>query len=86
MCVASGVATVHEDTWGSDIAQGVVAHLAHSTPEKYRFATLDYASYNTVQTATGAPIVVNGEMRASDKPGIGIEPIMSVLGTPVAEY
>jgi cis-L-3-hydroxyproline dehydratase len=36
-----------------------------------------------VQTATGAPQRVNGRLTASTKPGLGIEPLMNVLGEPV---
>jgi len=51
-----------------------------------RFSATDFNSYVTVRNATGAPQRVAGQMRASDKPGLGIEPNMDALGEPVAVY
>jgi L-alanine-DL-glutamate epimerase-like enolase superfamily enzyme len=75
-----------EDSWGGDIITAAIAHLAHSTPEALRFSATDFNSYVTVRNATGAPQRVAGRMRASDEPGLGIEPDMDVLGEPVAVF
>ena len=72
-----------EDSWGGDIVTAAIAHLAHSTPEELRFTTTDFNSYGTVTIADGAPKRLNGRMAAPDSPGLGIEPIMQVLGKPV---
>ncbi|MEN9576573.1 MAG: hypothetical protein RL514_4428, partial [Verrucomicrobiota bacterium] len=58
-------------------------HLAHSTPEEFRFTATDFNSYVTVSTATGAPQRVNGYMSASTAPGLGIKPKLDVLGMAV---
>ncbi|WP_165245526.1 cis-3-hydroxy-L-proline dehydratase [Paludisphaera soli] len=82
LCVTLGVAMTLEDSWGGDIATAAIAHLAHSTPEEFRFTATDFNSYVTVSTAEGAPRRVDGRMAASTAPGLGITPRMDVLGAP----
>lgn len=55
LCVSMGIAMTLEDSWGGDITTAAIAHLAHSTPEEYRFTSTDFNSYVTVSTAAGAP-------------------------------
>jgi L-alanine-DL-glutamate epimerase-like enolase superfamily enzyme len=83
LCVSMGIAMTLEDSWGGDIITAAIAHLAHSTPEEFRFTSTDFNSYVTVSTATGAPQRINGFMSASTQPGLGISPIASVLGPKV---
>jgi hypothetical protein len=85
LCVCMGIAMTLEDSWGGDITTAAIAHLAHSTPEEFRFTSTDFNSYVTVSTATGAPERREGYMAASDKPGLGISPRMDVLGKRVVE-
>src|SRR6202042_1586714 len=74
LCVSMGIAMTLEDSWGGDITTAAIAHLAHSTPEEFRFTSTDFNSYVTVSTADGAPRRLNGFMAASDAPGLGIKP------------
>ena len=83
ICVQAGVPMTIEDTWGGDIVTATIAHLAQSTPEEFTFSATDFNSYGTVDIADGAPRRVNGMMRASDAPGLGITPLLEVLGDPV---
>ncbi len=83
LCVELGIAMTLEDTWGGDIITAAIAHLAHSTPEEFRFTSTDFNSYVTVSIAEGAPQRVNGRMAASDAPGLGVVPRLQVLGKPV---
>ncbi|MEM7385825.1 MAG: cis-3-hydroxy-L-proline dehydratase [Verrucomicrobiota bacterium] len=83
LCVNLGIAMTIEDTWGGDIITSAIAHLAHSTPEAFRFSATDFNSYVTVSTAEKAPARVNGKMKASREPGLGIEVRLDVLGAPV---
>jgi L-alanine-DL-glutamate epimerase-like enolase superfamily enzyme len=83
LCVAMGVAMTIEDTWGGDIVTAAIAHLAHSTPERFRFTATDFNSYVTRAIAEGAPKRVNGRMSASTAPGLGVMPIEAALGKPV---
>jgi L-alanine-DL-glutamate epimerase-like enolase superfamily enzyme len=85
LCVRMGIAMTLEDSWGGDIATAAIAHLAHSTPEPFRFTSTDFNSYVTVSTAEGAPRRENGVMRAGTAPGLGIQPRMDVLGKAVVE-
>jgi L-alanine-DL-glutamate epimerase-like enolase superfamily enzyme len=86
LCVSLNLPMTIEDSWGGDIITAAIAHLAHSTPEALRFSATDFNSYVTVHNATGAPQRAAGRMRASDTPGLGIEPDRDVLGEPVAVY
>lgn len=85
LCISMGIAMTLEDTWGGDIATAAIAHLAHSTPEEYRFTSTDFNSYVTVSTADGAPHREQGFMAASTAPGLGIEPKFDVLGPRVVD-
>ena len=83
LCVELGIAMTLEDTWGGDIVTATIAHLAHSTPEAFRFTSTDFNSYVTVSLAEGAPQRVDGRMSASTAPGLGLTPRRDVLGAPV---
>lgn len=85
LCVSMGIAMTLEDSWGGDITTAAIAHLAHSTPEEFRFTSTDFNSYVTVSNATGAPQRENGFMHASTAPGLGIEPRFEVLGSRLLE-
>jgi L-alanine-DL-glutamate epimerase-like enolase superfamily enzyme len=86
LCASLGIAMTIEDTWGGDIITAAIAHLSHSTPEELRFTATDFNSYVTLSIAEGAPQRVEGRMQASTAPGLGIEPRLDVLGTPVLEF
>jgi L-alanine-DL-glutamate epimerase-like enolase superfamily enzyme len=86
LCVTLGITMTIEDSWGGDIITAAIAHLAHSTPERFRFSSTDFNSYVTVKTASGAPVRENGMMGAGDGPGLGIVPDRDSLGEPVAVY
>jgi len=83
LCVAQGIPMTIEDTWGGDIVTAAIAHLARSTPSEFCFSATDFNSYGTVTIAEGAPVRVDGRMTAPDRPGLGIEPLVKVLGKPV---
>jgi len=85
LCVSLGIAMTIEDTWGGDIITAAIAHLAHSTPERYLFSSTDFNSYVTVAFADGAPMRNKGRLAASRAPGLGVTPKMKVLGRPVLE-
>ncbi|MSR06988.1 MAG: mandelate racemase [Gemmatimonadetes bacterium] len=84
-CVSAGIAMTIEDTWGGDITTAAIAHLAHSTPERFLFSATDFNSYVTVSFADGAPRRQNGRLAASREPGLGVRPKMDVLGKPVID-
>ena len=83
--VEMGLGLIIEDTCGGDIATAAVAHLAQSTPESNLFASTDLNGYVTRRLADGAPRREGGEMRASNAPGLGVEPRPDELGLPLLE-
>jgi cis-L-3-hydroxyproline dehydratase len=85
LCVSMGIAMTLEDSWGGDNTTAAIAHLAHSTPEEFRFTSTDFNSYVTVSTAQGAPQRENGFMCAGTAPGLGITPRSEVIGPRVLE-
>ncbi|MBM4193008.1 MAG: mandelate racemase [Gemmatimonadetes bacterium] len=86
LCVSAGIAMTIEDTWGGDIITAAIAHLAHSTPDEFRFSATDFNSYVTVAFADGAPQRKQGRLAASREPGLGVQPRMDVLGKPLQEW
>ena len=85
LCVSMGIAMTLEDSWGGDITTAAIAHLAHGTPEEFRFTSTDFNSYVTISTADGAPKRVAGHMAASTEPGLGIKPKFDVLGPRIVD-
>lgn len=85
LCVSMGIAMTLEDSWGGDITTAAIAHLAHSTPEPFRFTSTDFNSYVTVKIADGAPVREQGFMSASTAPGLGVTPLWDILGARVVE-
>jgi L-alanine-DL-glutamate epimerase-like enolase superfamily enzyme len=85
LCVSMGIAMTLEDSWGGDVTTAAIAHLAHSTPETFRFTSTDFNSYVTVSTATGAPQRIDGFMSAGSEPGLGVTPRADVLGPKVVD-
>jgi cis-L-3-hydroxyproline dehydratase len=86
LCVSLGIAMTIEDTWGGDIITAAISHLAHSTPERFLFSATDFNSYVTVAFADGAPKRKHGRLAASREPGLGVRPMMDVLGKAVQEW
>ena len=83
LCLEMGIIMTVEDSWGSEISTAAIAHLAHTVPEDFHFQSSAFHEYSTIVTATGAPILEEGYMRASPNPGLGVEPNMDVLGEPL---
>ena len=83
LCIECKIPMTIEDSWGGDIATSAIAHLAHSTPIKYRFSSTDFNSYNSFTYSNGSPQRINGKMKASDSNGLGVEIDESLIGDPV---
>ncbi|MDA1265647.1 MAG: mandelate racemase [Planctomycetota bacterium] len=82
LCVELGIGMTIEDSWGGDVITAAISHLAHSTPEEFRFTATDFNSYVTRDFADGAPRREDGHMVASSAPGLGISPRVDELGDP----
>jgi len=83
LCVECKIPMTIEDSWGGDIATSAIAHLAHSTPIKYRFSSTDFNSYNSITYTKGSPQRVNGKMKSSDNNGLGVEINETLIGDPL---
>lgn len=83
LCASLGIAMTLEDSWGGDIVTAAIAHLSQGTPAELQFTSTDFNSYVTTSIADGAPQRTDGRMSASLAPGLGIQPRLDVLGSPV---
>ena len=86
LCLELGVAMTIEDSWGGDVTTAAIAQLAHTTPERFRFAATDFNSYVTVSVALDAPRRHQGRLAAGAAPGLGVTPDLDVLGEPIGIY
>ena len=82
LCVELNIPMTIEDSWGGDIATAAISHLAHSTPVDYRFSSTDFNSYNAISYSEGSPQRINGQFKASDSYGLGVELDFTKLGKP----
>ena len=85
LCVQLGIGMTIEDSWGGDIVTAAIAHLAHSTPEKFRFSSTDFNSYNTLSYSIGSPKRKNGKFVASENYGLGLTIKDKIIGKPLFE-
>ncbi len=86
LCVKLGISMTIEDTWGSQIGDAAIAHLAHSTPEDFHFQSSAFHEYTTISTTIGGPNIKNGFMSCSENAGLGIEPNFDILGSPIETF
>lgn len=84
VCMQLGIVMTIEDTWGCEVADAAIAHLAHSTPRDLHFQSSAFHEYTTHPIATGGPIIKNGFMAMAEKPGLGVELDWDLLGAPIA--
>lgn len=86
LCSLLGIPFHVQCAGGSNITQAAIVHLAHSSaPERllHIWDIGDLVSFNTVSNPMPRK---DGKMHAHHLPGLGVYPIESVLGEPVAEY
>ena len=86
LCVHLGIVMTIEDSWGGEIATSAIAHLAQSTPPTFHFQSSAFHEYASIAIANGGPQVADGHMTAPSEPGLGVEPLMDILGDPVCEF
>ena len=85
-CVATGLRMNIEEMGGSVIADTVTIHLAVATNPRYRLGSSSSTSLHRVVTAQGGYVCKQGKATPPETPGLGIEPIMDVLGKAIAVY
>jgi L-alanine-DL-glutamate epimerase-like enolase superfamily enzyme len=83
LCIKMGITMTIEDSWGGDIATAAIAHLAHSTPSEFHFQSSAFHEYTNLEIALGGPIIKDGYMSVTDRPGLGVEANMEALGDAV---
>lgn len=89
LCVSLGIRVYIQDTAGSEFSAAAIVHLAHSTPPGFLLSMWDCA--DLVETKTGRGLVRQHPghihvVTATGEPGLGVEPLLDVLGEPMAEY
>jgi L-alanine-DL-glutamate epimerase-like enolase superfamily enzyme len=89
LCVALGIRFYIQDTAGGEFNVAVIVHLAHSTPPGFLLSMWDCADLSPTKIGSGLlhndPDHVH-RVYANTQPGLGVEPLMDVLGEPVAVY
>ncbi|NNF65456.1 MAG: mandelate racemase/muconate lactonizing enzyme family protein [Acidimicrobiia bacterium] len=85
-CVQSGIRMNIEATGGSVLADSVAVQLAQATPSRAQRATWLCHEMLAVDPCEGGARNLGGHTRAPDRPGLGVEPRLEVLGEPVATY
>ena len=76
-----------EDLGGSALADTAAIHLAASTPDANRLASwLSHAHLSVDPVPGQGARNVDGFATPPSSPGLGVEPDLSILGKPVAEY
>ncbi|MER9580308.1 mandelate racemase [Mesorhizobium sp. M0400] len=89
MCVTAGIPMTIQDVGGTGIVQGAIYGLAQSTPKELRHSVYDPLSRGLNDAFTDAPFRMQGGVgvvEASDRPGLGQEPLPGSLGDPIAMY
>jgi L-alanine-DL-glutamate epimerase-like enolase superfamily enzyme len=86
VCKASGKILTCDDSWGSQLPAAATTHIAMSTHPKTFFATYISSYFSHLCYDKKAPAVVNGFIWANDKPGLGVDPDISLLGEPVRTF
>jgi L-alanine-DL-glutamate epimerase-like enolase superfamily enzyme len=84
--VKKGIKVVTECMMGGEIVSAAVSHFSASTPSEFLFNTGDLHAYVTASTGNISPPTLNGRIYCNDSPGLGVEPDLTSLGTPIAIY
>ncbi|MDP6604139.1 MAG: mandelate racemase/muconate lactonizing enzyme family protein [Rhodospirillales bacterium] len=86
LCVEFGIPVNIDETGGGDVTAAVLAHLAHSTPERNRLAVAWSFLQVRPRTASGAPRLKDGGISAPTGPDLGIRVREDVLGDPILDF
>ena len=86
VCTAAGKFMTVDDAWGADLSAAAQAHMAVSTPAATFSATYVSSYFSDMHYDEEAPRVVDGFLDTNEKPGLGVEPDMAILGEPLRSY
>lgn len=84
--IAAGLTMSVQETAGTDIAFAAIVHLGQTIPPKFLRPILESRTLLGLKTADAAYDVIDGRITAPTDPGLGITPLMDVLGDPIAIY
>lgn len=84
--INKGIKVVTECMMGGEIVSAAVSHFSASTSPKYLFNTGDLHSYVTASTGTKSPPTSNGRIYCNNTPGLGVEPDLISIGSPIAVF
>ena len=84
--VATGIKMNIEGTSSSKISDMAVVHLALSTPAEFDRVAWDSNQHHSIITAEVGYTKRSGRATVTDRPGLGIELLLEVLGETVAIY
>jgi 4-hydroxyproline betaine 2-epimerase len=86
MAIAKGVKLSVDDSWGGDIIAAACTHVGATVPPRLFRGTWLAKPYLTGNYGADADInILNGFIDLPTKPGLGIEPDVSIFGDPVFE-
>ena len=86
VCTAAGKIMTIDDSWGADLSAAAQAHLAVSTPPATFLACYVSSYFSNIHYDAEAPRVIDGFIAPNDRPGLGVEPDMTILGAPLATW
>ena len=83
LCAQLGLRTTIEDSWGGDVVTAAVAHLAASTSAETLFTVSFMNDWTNEHVAGHEPRSQAGYGAAPDRPGLGVEVDVELLGEPL---
>jgi len=86
ICAATGKVLTIDDMWGADLSAAAQAHLAVSTPAPAFLASYISTDFSKLRYDLDAPSLADGFIKPNEKPGLGVEPDVNVLGEPVQSF
>lgn len=86
LCASLGIPFYVQCAGGNNITQAAIVHMAQSSPANRLLWVWDIGDLISFETCADPIRDAGGYMQTGDAPGLGVEPIMDVLGEPVAVY
>ena len=83
LAVALGLRVTIEDAWGGDLVTAAVSHLAASTPPETLFTVSFMNDWTNEHVAGHEPRSRGGHGAAPDRPGLGVDVDVELLGEPL---
>ena len=86
LCHATNKILTIDDAWGADLSAAAQAQLSIATHPATFFATYISTYFSDLSYDQNSPKLTNGHISPTDKPGLGVEPDLAVLGDPIASF